>query len=125
GAVADDTRIRAALPTLRYLLDAGAAIVLMSHLGRPKGKVRPELSLAPVARRLEELLERPVTLAPAPVGPEVRELASRLAPGDVLVLHILRFDPGEEANDPEFARELASLADGFVADAFGAAHRAH
>jgi len=80
GAVADDTRIRAALPTLRYLLDAGAAIVLMSHLGRPKGKVRPELSLAPVARRLEELLERPVTLAPAPVGPEVRELASRLAP---------------------------------------------
>jgi len=125
GAVADDTRIRAALPTLRYLLDAGAAIVLMSHLGRPKGKVRPELSLAPVARRLEELLERPVTLAPAPVGPEVRELASRLAPGDVLLLENLRFDPREEANDPEFARELASLADGFVADAFGAAHRAH
>lgn len=125
GAVADDTRIRAALPTLRYLLDGGASIVLMSHLGRPKGKVRPDLSLAPVARRLKELLERPVTLAPAVVGPEVQELASRLAPGEVLLLENLRFDPREEANDPDFARELAALADAFVADAFGAAHRAH
>lgn len=125
GVITDDTRIRAALPTLRHMLDGGASLVLMSHLGRPKGQVRPELSLAPVARYLEEQLDRPVRLAPAPTGIEVEKMAQQLQPGDVLLLENVRFDPREEANDPAMAEELARLGDVFVTDAFGAAHRAH
>ena len=124
GAVTDDTRIRAALPTLELLLNAGAAIVLTSHLGRPKDR-EPELSLAPVRDRLAELLGAPVTLAPGLVGDEVLELAQRLEPGAVLLLENSRYEAGEKANDPELARGLAQLGDIYVNDAFGAAHRAH
>jgi phosphoglycerate kinase len=125
GAVADDTRIRAVLPTIEYVLGAGAAVVLASHLGRPQGKPRPEFSLKPVAERLGELLGRPVPLAPDCVGPEVEALAKALRPGETLVLENLRFHPEEEANDDAFARALAALADCYVDDAFAAAHRAH
>lgn len=125
GVITDDTRIRAALPTLRYLLEQGASLVLMSHLGRPKGKVRPELSLAPVARHLAEQLGLPVQLAPGATGDEVESMARGLQPGDVLLLENVRFDPREEANDETMAQELARLGDVFVTDAFGAAHRAH
>jgi phosphoglycerate kinase len=124
GSVADDTRIRAALPTIELLLERGAAVILVSHLGRPKDR-EPELSMAPIADRLAELLDRPVGLAPAVVGPEVEELAGAMAPGDVLLLENSRFEPGETANDPELAAALAGLADVYVNDAFGAAHRAH
>jgi phosphoglycerate kinase len=124
GAVADDTRIRAALPTIERLREAGARIVLASHLGRPKDR-EPELSLRPVADRLAELTGADVTFAGAVVGDEVRALADNLQPGDILVLENLRFEPGETKNDDGFARELASLADVYVDDAFGAAHRAH
>ncbi|HXG03279.1 MAG TPA: phosphoglycerate kinase [Candidatus Binatia bacterium] len=123
--VADDTRLRAVLPTLQHALEAGAAVVLASHLGRPKGKPDPRLSLAPVARRLEQLLGRPVRLAPDCVGPEVEGLAKALQPGEILLLENLRFHPEEEANDEGFARALAALADCYVNDAFAAAHRAH
>jgi phosphoglycerate kinase len=123
--VADDTRIRAALPTIEELRARGAALVLVSHLGRPHGKREQALSLAPVARRLAELLGAPVPLAPAVVGEEVRELAGRLAAGELLLLENVRFEPGEERNDPVLARGLAQLADAYVNDAFGAAHRAH
>lgn len=125
GGIADDTRIRASLPTIAYLLDNGASVVLMSHLGRPKGKLDPKYSLKPVAERLGELLGRPVRLAPDCVGPEVERMARELKPGDVLLLENLRFHPEEEANDPGFARQLAGLGDVYVNDAFGTAHRAH
>jgi len=125
GRVAEDTRIRAVVPTIEHCLKAGASVILASHLGRPKGKVDPRYSLAPVAARLEELLGRPVTLLHDCAGPEVEAAAAALKPGDTVLLENLRFHPGEEANDPEFARRLAALADVYVDDAFAAAHRAH
>jgi phosphoglycerate kinase len=125
GEVTDDTRIRAALPTIQYLLDHGAAVILMSHLGRPKGKVVEELRLNPVVARLSELLGRPIRKVDDCIGPKVRAAAQALQPGEVLLLENLRFHAGEQANDPAFARQLAELADIYVNDAFGAAHRAH
>ena len=125
GDVRDDTRIRAALPTITELRERGARVILGSHLGRPGGQVRPELSLATVARRLESLLGTPVRLAPDSIGPEVERLVDNLAAGDVLLLENLRFHPGEEANDAAHAAALARLADLYVNDAFGSAHRAH
>jgi phosphoglycerate kinase len=125
GHITDDTRIRAALPTIEYLLGHGAALVLASHLGRPRGTVVESMRLAPVATHLSELLGRPVEMAPDSVGPEVERIAHELKPGQVLLLENLRFHPEEEQNDAEFARDLASLADLYVNDAFGAAHRAH
>ena len=122
--IADDTRVRAALATIELLRARGAAILLASHLGRPEGP-DPELSLAPVGERLGQLLDSEVALAPGLVGPEVRERAERIEPGAVLLLENSRFEPGEKANDPELARGLAELADLYVNDAFGAAHRAH
>ncbi|HEX4009880.1 MAG TPA: phosphoglycerate kinase [Solirubrobacteraceae bacterium] len=124
GAVADDTRIRAALPTIQALRDRGAALVLVSHLGRPQDR-EPELSMRPVAERLSQLLDAPVTLAPGARGPEVDELARQLAPGDVMLLENIRYEPGETKNDPELAADLAGLGDAYVNDAFGTAHRAH
>jgi phosphoglycerate kinase len=125
GRVADDTRIRAALPTLELLRERGLALVLMSHLGRPKGKVEPAFSMKPVGERLAELLDREVRQAPAVVGPEVEAMANELGPGDILLLENVRFEPGETENDPALADALARLADVYVNDAFGAAHRAH
>jgi phosphoglycerate kinase len=125
GAIADDTRISAALPTIRYLLDHGAGVVLCSHLGRPDGKVVESLRLAPVADRLAKLLGKDIQTAPDCVGPQAEAAAHALQPGEVLLLENLRFHPEEEKNDPAFARSLASLADVYVNDAFGTAHRAH
>jgi phosphoglycerate kinase len=125
GAITDDTRLRASLPTIQYLLDQGASVILMSHLGRPKGKVDLKYSLTPIAARLSELLGKPVPLAPDCVGPEVEAMARALQPGEVLLLENLRFHPEEEANDPGFARQFASLGEVYVNDAFGTAHRAH
>ncbi|HEX8857260.1 MAG TPA: phosphoglycerate kinase [Thermoleophilaceae bacterium] len=124
GRVADDARIRAALPTIEHLRGRGAALVLCSHLGRPMG-FDPELSLAPVSKRLGELLDTRVYQAPEVVGPEVRRGAGRLAASEILVLENTRFEPGETKNDPELSRALADLADAYVNEAFGAAHRAH
>lgn len=124
GHVEDDTRIRAALPTIEALRDRGASLVVVSHLGRPKDR-EPELSMRPPANRLAELSGAEVTLAPAVVGEQVRAFASNLGPGDILVLENVRYEPGETKNDPELAAGLAELADAYVNDAFGAAHRAH
>ena len=131
GEITDDTRIRAALPTIQYLLDHGAAVILMSHLGRPRGKVVEELRLNPVATRLSKLLAQMETRSNHVrklddcIGPEVKIAADSLKPGEVLLLENLRFHAGEEANDPALAQQLASLAHIYVNDAFGAAHRAH
>ncbi len=121
--ITSDKRIKASLPTIRYALENGAALILASHLGRPKGKPNPEMSLKPVAKRLEELLGKPVKMAPDCIGPEVE--AMQPAPGEILLLENLRFHPEEEKNDAEFSRKLASLCDLYVNDAFGSAHRAH
>jgi phosphoglycerate kinase len=125
GGIADDSRIRAALPTIRYLQENGASAVICTHLGRPDGKVVESLRLKPIAERLSEVLGSEVKAASDCIGPEAQAAARALAPGQVLLLENLRFHPEEEANDPEFARALASLADVYVNDAFGTAHRAH
>ena len=125
GSVADDRRVRAALPTLNHLLAAGARLVCASHLGRPGGQPVPELTLRPVADRLSRCLDRPVSFATRSVGPEARRAVGGLSPGDVLLLENVRFEKGEKSNDVQLALEFASLADAYVNDAFGAAHRAH
>jgi phosphoglycerate kinase len=125
GRILDDTRIRATLPTLGYLRERGAKVILASHLGRPKGRPDPKLTLRPVAARLAELIEAPVQMADDCVGRAVQEAAFALGPGEVLMLENVRFHPQEEANDPEFAKALASLCEVYVNDAFGTAHRAH
>ncbi|MDP9325663.1 MAG: phosphoglycerate kinase [Candidatus Dormibacteraeota bacterium] len=123
--ILDDSRIRAAVPTIRALLSLGTEIRLVTHRGRPGGKVVPELSVAPLAARLQEIVGIPVRVAPGAAGPPVELFLSELTPGDLAMLENVRFEPGEEANDPGFCRLLADLADAYVNDAFGAAHRAH
>ncbi|MGI8424704.1 MAG: phosphoglycerate kinase [Chloroflexota bacterium] len=125
GIIGDDTRVRAALPTIQALRAAGARVILVSHLGRPDGKVVEKLRLAPIARRLEALLRAPVATANDCVGPDAQRAVDRLQPGSVLLLENVRFHAAEESNDPAFAQQLASLADLYVNDAFGTAHRAH
>ena len=125
GKITDDTRIEAALPSIRYVLEKGGRLILASHLGRPKGKPEPKYSLRPVAVRLAELLGKPVQFAPDCVGEEVEKMAAGLKPGEVLLLENLRFHAEEEKNDPAFSGQLASLCDVYINDAFGAAHRAH
>jgi phosphoglycerate kinase len=125
GEVGDPTRIVETLPTIHHAVERGARLVCASHLGKPKGKPKPELSLAPVAVELAQRLQRPVRFTDDCVGPEVERLVVALQPGEVLLLENLRFHAGEEENDPEFARDLASLADVYVNDAFGSCHRAH
>jgi phosphoglycerate kinase len=123
--ITDDTRIKAVLPTVNYVMEHGGKVILMSHLGRPKGKVAPEFSLKPAAARLRELLGKAVAMAPDCVGDEVKAIVSKMKEGDVVLLENLRFHAEEEENDPHFAKKLAELADVYVNDAFGAAHRAH
>ncbi|AFG37690.1 phosphoglycerate kinase [Spirochaeta africana] len=125
GSITDDTRIQAALPTIKYILEQGGALILMSHLGRPKDGPTPEFSLKPVAERLGELLGDSVAMAPDCIGAEVEKLAAELAPGKVLLLENVRFYKEETKNDPDFAGKLAALGDVYVNDAFGTAHRAH
>jgi phosphoglycerate kinase len=123
--ITDDRRIRSTLPTINYAIDEGAKVILSSHLGRPKGKADPKFSLAPVAKRLQRLLNKEVIFAPDCIGSQAENLVSKLKDGDVLLLENLRYHPEEEKNEEEFARALARLADVYVNDAFGAAHRAH
>jgi phosphoglycerate kinase len=123
--ITDDGRIRSTVPTINYAIDEGAKVILASHLGRPKGKPDPRYSLAPVAKRLQRLLDKDVVFAPDCIGPQAEGLVAKMKPGDVLLLENLRFHPGEEKNEEEFARSLAKLADFYINDAFGAAHRAH
>ena len=125
GVITSDKRIVASLPTIQYLLDNGAKLILCSHLGRPKGEFKPEFSLAPVAVRLSELLGRPVKMAKDVVGESAQALAADLQEGEVLLLENVRFHAEETKNDPAFAKKLASLAEIYVNDAFGSAHRAH
>jgi len=125
GNITDDTRIRAALPTIQYLREKGAKVILCSHLGRPKGKVAEEFRLTPVAKRLSELLGAPVAKTNDCIGPEVEKAVAALKSGDVLLLENLRFYAQEEGNDPAFAKQLSAVADIYVNDAFGTAHRAH
>lgn len=123
--ITDDRRIRSTLPTINYAIDEGAKVILSSHLGRPKGKANPRLSLAPVAKRLQRLLNKEVIFSPDCIGSQVESLVSKMKEGDVLLLENLRYHPGEEKNDEEFARALVRLADVYVNDAFGTAHREH
>ncbi len=123
--ITDDTRIRETLPSVRYVLDNGGKLVLMAHLGRPKGERKPDESLAPAANRLSDLIGRPVTMAPDCIGEEVEKIVAGMKAGDVVLLENLRFHKAEEKNDPDFAAKLAKHGDVFVNDAFGAAHRAH
>lgn len=125
GKITDDTRIEASLPTIEYLLEHGAAVIACSHLGRPKGELKPELSLKPVAVRLSELLGRPVAMADDCIGEKTKETAAELKPGELMLLENLRFYKEEESNNRDFARALASLADIYVTDSFGTVHRAH
>ena len=125
GTILDDKRIREALPTIRYLLEQNAAVIACSHMGKPKGKWKEELTLAPVAKRLSELLGQDVPLAADVIGPDATAKAAALQPGQIMLLENLRFEPGEEKNDPAFAKALADMADIYVSDAFGTVHRAH
>lgn len=125
GEITSDKRIKAALPTIKYLLDNGAAVIACSHLGKPKGEWKPKLSLAPVSEHLSKLLDRPVIFANDIIGEDAKAKAAALKPGEIMLLQNLRYDIREEKNDPEFAKELASLADIYVSDAFGTVHRAH
>jgi len=125
GVITDDKRIRAALPTIQYLLSQGAAVIACSHMGKPKGEIVPELSLKPVAARLSELLDRPVVMAADVVGPDAQEKAAALKGGEIMLLENTRFEKGETKNDPELSKKLASMAELYVSDAFGAVHRAH
>ena len=125
GVITDDKRIRESLPTIKYLAEHGAKVILCSHLGRPKGEFKPEFSMAPVAKRLSELLGKDVALATDVIGDSAHELASKLSEGDIMLIENVRFHKEEEKNDPEFSKQLASLAEIYVNDAFGTAHRAH